>query len=38
MSLRCSPSGLARLGTPGIRRSLQSEVDALANLKRVLEA
>jgi uncharacterized protein YndB with AHSA1/START domain len=38
MSLRCSPSGLARVLTPGIRRSLQSEVDALANLKRFLEA
>lgn len=38
MSLRCSPSGLARLLTSGVRRSMQSEVDALSNLKRILES
>jgi uncharacterized protein YndB with AHSA1/START domain len=38
MSLRCAPSGLARLMAPGIRRSMESEVAALANLKRVLES
>jgi uncharacterized protein YndB with AHSA1/START domain len=38
MTLRCSPSGLARLMKAGIRRSMESEVAALANLKRVLES
>jgi uncharacterized membrane protein len=38
MSLRCAPSGLARLMSPMVNRSMQSEVEALANLKRVLES
>jgi hypothetical protein len=37
MSLRCEPSGLARLMAPMVRRSMESEVGALEKLKRALE-
>lgn len=37
MSLRCAPTGPARLMAPMVKRSMQSEVGALENLKRVLE-
>jgi hypothetical protein len=38
MSLRCEPTGFARLMAPMVRRSMQSEVGALDELRRVLES
>jgi uncharacterized membrane protein len=38
MSLRCAPSGFAKLMGPMVSRSMQSEVETLGNLKRVLES
>jgi uncharacterized protein YndB with AHSA1/START domain len=37
-SLRCAPSGLAKLMTPMVARTMRSEVAALERLRAVLEA